>query len=355
MIVLGIETSCDDTAAALVADGPEVLSSVTYSQVGAHRPYGGVVPEIASREHVEQLPGVVDRAVRQAGLAWEAIDVVAVTYGPGLASSLLIGLAGAKALALRCGFELVGINHLEAHLGSVFLGANALPPETFLPARALVVSGGHTCLLRVERDGSYRCLGRTLDDAAGEAFDKGSVILGLGYPGGPAIERLAREGNALAVRFPRGLRRHSPGPGSRRFDFSFSGLKTALLYHLRDNPLAADDDIRRRADIAASYQEAIVDVLVGKALSGLHDERSVLLAGGVALNACLRARLKDTAERRGITVLAAEPEYCGDNAAMIAALALGGGGLRGVGPGELDAEPCLSFDAGRLWFSEKRA
>ncbi len=351
MIVLGIETSCDETAAAVVANGCEVLASVVYSQVDAHRPHGGVVPEIASRAHAERLPDIVAQAMKQAGIPWNRLDAVAVTYGPGLASSLLVGLAGAKALALRCGIGLIGVNHLEAHLWSVFLGPRAPQPESMLPARALVVSGGHTCLLRVDRDTTYHCIGRTLDDAAGEAFDKGAVLLGLGYPGGPAIERAARDGNPKTIRFPRGLQRRSRGRGCRlRLDFSFSGLKTALLYYLRDHNLCRDTMAeQQRADIAASFQEAIVDVLARNTMSGLDDEKGILLAGGVALNNSLRSRLAVAADCEGRCLVAAAPEYCADNAAMIAALAGRGGGQRVVLSSELDAQPGLPLECGRLW------
>ncbi len=352
MIVLGIETSCDETAGAVVEDGRRVLASVVYSQVAAHRPHGGVVPEIASRAHTERLPEVISSAMRQAAIPWRRLDAVAVTYGPGLASSLLVGLAGAKALALRCGIGLIGVHHLEAHLMSVFIDRHVPAFDDLLPARALVVSGGHTCLLRVERDGAYRCIGRTLDDAAGEAFDKGAVLLGLGYPGGPAIERAARGGNPRAIPFPRGLqrRRRTPDGQDHRYDFSFSGLKTALLYHLRDRrPSAGADAERQRADIAASYQEAIVDVLVRKTMTGLNDERAILMAGGVALNSCLRERMTAAADRQGIRFLAATPDYCADNAAMIAALAGCGGGIRVCTAGDLDAQPSLALERGRLW------
>lgn len=352
MIVLGIETSCDETAAALVEDGRRVLASVVYSQVAAHRPHGGVVPEIASREHTERLPDVVSETMRRAAIPWSRLDAVAVTYGPGLASSLLVGLAGAKALALRCGIDLIGVHHLEAHVNAVFLGDRAPADETMLPARALVVSGGHTSLLRVARDGTYRCIGRTLDDAAGEAFDKGAVLLGLGYPGGPAIETAARGGNPRAVAFPRGLQRkgRKGNAGELRYDFSFSGLKTALLYYLRDQPRRTGAlTERQQADIAASYQEAIVDVLVSKTMAGLDDERAVLMAGGVALNGRLREAMMEAAGRRGIACQVAAPDYCADNAAMIAALAGRGGGHRAEAAAELDAQPSLVFDHGRLW------
>lgn len=341
MNVLGIETSCDETSAAVVRDGRHVLSNVVFSQVHLHRPYGGVVPEIASRSHVEALPGVVDEAVKGAG-DWGAVDAVAVTHGPGLASSLLVGLSLAKGLALRLGKPLCAVNHIEAHIYSVFLGAGSPAVEEVCPMLALVVSGGHTCLIAVEGLGRYRMLGQTIDDAAGEAFDKGANLLGLGYPGGPAIDKAAREGDAGAVRFPRGRQRSA----KIRFHglntdlcFSFSGLKTALLYYLRDHPTPAGS--AQLASVAASYQEAIVDALAarcGKALAGM---RSLAVGGGVSLNRRLRERLAGVANERGVRLLLAEPKYCADNAAMIAGLAGAGRGVWGAQAMAIDAEPSL--------------
>ena len=255
MNVFGIETSCDETAAAIVVDGQEVLSSTVASQIELHRPYGGVVPEIASRNHVLSLPQVSDEALTEAGMSWSDIDIVAATYGPGLASSLLVGLSSGKGLALRLGKPFVGINHLEAHLYSVFLSPGAPNPNDIGPFVGLLVSGGHTCLIQVEKLGTFRLLGQTVDDAAGEAFDKGANLLGLEYPGGPAIEKCASGGKRDHVTFPRGLRNPKTRDGDvldRRFCFSFSGLKTALLYHLRDDPLVPDDR-ERLANLAASY------------------------------------------------------------------------------------------------------
>ena len=294
MLVLGIETSCDETAAAVVQDGRAVLSNIVFSQVALHQAYGGVVPEIAARHHVEHLPAVVQQAVEVAGVCWSALDAVAVTYGPGLASALLVGLAAAKGLSLRLQRPLVGINHLEAHLYSVCLGATAPRPEDIGPYVALMVSGGHTCLVRVERPLTYRLLGRTVDDAAGEAFDKGAGLLGLGYPGGPAIEAAGREGDPRRVHFPRGVlrRKHARLGGlDPRYCFSFSGVKTALRYHLRAHPLPANDE-RQRAHLAASYQEAIVDTLVSRVLEAAEGTGCVSLVGGVALNRRLRAKLE---------------------------------------------------------------
>jgi N6-L-threonylcarbamoyladenine synthase len=342
--VLGIETSCDETAAAVVRDGRHVLSNVVFSQAALHSPFGGVVPEIAARSHVEALPGVIERAVADAGLRWCDVDAVAVTYGPGLATSLLVGLSGAKGLSLRLGKPLCAINHIEAHIYSVFLGENAPGVEDACPMLALVVSGGHTCLVRVDGPGRYRVLGQTIDDAAGEAFDKGSNLLGLGYPGGPAIDRAARGGDLRAVPFPQSRQKRARlGPDDMDPDlcFSFSGLKTALLYYLRDNPLEPGDG--RLAGIAASYQEAIVEALVrrcGLALGGMN---SLTAGGGVSLNGRLRARLGELAAESGVRLLLAEPRYCADNAAMIAGLAGSGRGIWGEAAFAADAEPSLSL------------
>lgn len=327
MNILGIETSCDETAAAITR-GRDVLSSVVYSQVAAHRPYGGVVPEVASRNHLEHLPAVLEEALLKASLSWRELDAVAVTYGPGLATSLLVGLSAAKGLAMRLAKPLVAINHLEAHLYSVFLTEGVPALENLCPMVALIVSGGHTCLLRVDGLGQYRLLGWTRDDAAGEAFDKGAALLGLEYPGGPAIDRSSIGGRPDAVMFPRGCRpdrgRAEPGPGP--LDFSFSGLKTALLYHLKAEPVAGRPD--RLADVAASYQEAIVDALAQRAAEAVRRESVgvLLAAGGVSLNRRLRLRLGEVAAELGCRLLLARPEYCVDNAAMVAGLAGAGGG-----------------------------
>mgnify|MGYP003586984261 CR=1 FL=1 len=342
MIILGIETSCDETAAA-VTRGREVLSSVVYSQVAAHRPYGGVVPEIASRHHLEHLPGVLEEALLASGLGWGELDAVAVTYGPGLATSLLIGLSAAKGLALRLARPIVAINHLEAHLYSAFLDPSAPGLESVCPALALIVSGGHTCLLRVEGLGKYRLLGWTRDDAAGEAFDKGAALLGLGYPGGPAIDRASAGGNAGAVAFPRGPRpdRRGPETGLGPLDFSFSGLKTSLLNYLKADPVSGRPE--RLADVAASYQEAIVDALARGVAEAVRREnlRAIVVSGGVSLNSRLRSRLAELAQALGCRLLLARPEYCADNAAMVAALAGAGGGRAGWN--DADACPGLSL------------
>ena len=323
MNILGIETSCDETAAAVVRDGQTVLSSIVYTQIAHHRPYGGVVPEIASRKHVEHLPEVVEEALRTSGLGWDDIDAIAVTYGPGLASSLLVGLAFAKGLAIRLNKPLIGINHLEAHIYSIFVGAPDRSPASLCPLLALIVSGGHTCFIQVDQIGTYRLIGRTVDDAAGEAFDKGANLLHLGYPGGPAIDKAARQGNTGFVTFPRGfihkLQARMPGLTPRTC-VSFSGLKTALLYHIKAHPLGSgpDADIN---NLAASYQEAIVDTLVQRASIASESARVMAVVGGVSLNNRLREKMAAMAEKKGLRLVLAEPQYCTDNAAMVAGLA----------------------------------
>lgn len=343
MNVLGIETSCDETATAVVGDGRHVLSNVVFSQTKLHGPYGGVVPEIACRSHVEALPGLLDRGLEEADLTWDDIDAVAATYGPGLASSLLVGVSAGKALALRLDKPLFLVNHLEAHLYSVFLGADAPQVDELCPFVALLVSGGHTCLVRVDGVGAYRLLGQTIDDAAGEAFDKGANLLGLGYPGGPAIDRAARGSDSRLVRFPRGRQRKE----SRRLAgmdldlcFSFSGVKTALLYYLKDHPLQEGDD-KTRGDLAASYQEAIVDALVTRCEKALQDVKVLTACGGVSLNGRLRERLKRLADKTGIRLVLADPAYCADNAAMIAGVAGAGQGFTGPAAMTQDVDPSL--------------
>lgn len=348
MIVLGIETSCDETAAAVVRDGRDVLSSVIYSQVALHRPYGGVVPEIACRCHVEVLPDVIEDARRQAGVEWGGIDTVAVTYGPGLASSLLVGISAAKGLALRLERPLCGVNHLQAHIYSAFMGKDAPAMEAVAPLAALVVSGGHTCIVRVDGPGRYRILGQTLDDAAGEAFDKGANLLGLGYPGGPVIDKTARGGRRDAVRFPRGQVRSTammPPGMDRRLCFSYSGLKTALLTHVTQHPEAKQPP--QLADVVASYQEAIVDALITGCRRAIESGAGALAAGGgVTLNSRLRERLTELACATRVPLLLAEPRFCGDNAAMIAGLAGLKQGVWGERAMQLDAAPSLPADEG---------
>lgn len=359
MLILGIETSCDESAAAVVEDGRTVLSSVVYSQVPLHLPYGGVVPEIASRSHVEKIAGVIREAMCAAfappGTAvevapewWDRIDAVAVTYGPGLASSLIVGLSAAKGLALRLGKPLIGISHLEAHIHSVFLSPGAPAPNDVSPMLALVVSGGHSCWVDVPSQGSYHVIGQTLDDAAGEAFDKAAKLLGLGYPGGPVIDRVARQAARTdAVAFPKGRpRAGNPALGDLQAELcvSFSGLKTALMYHLRSHPPQDDAQV---AEVAAAYQEAIVDALAERCVYALQKKRYRALAvgGGVSLNRRLRDRLEQVTARAGVRLLLAEPRFCGDNAAMIAGLAGMGGGVRTDRAMLLDVVPALEVGA----------
>jgi len=345
MNVLGIETSCDETAAAVVRDGRCVLSNVVLSQTAIHAPYGGVVPEIASRSHVECLPRVIEKAVCLSGLEWGEIDVVAATYGPGLASSLLVGISAAKGLALRLGRPLRAMNHLEAHLYSVFLGENAPGVEEICPFIALLVSGGHTCLARVEGLGRYAVLGQTIDDAAGEAFDKGANLLGLGYPGGPMIDEASRGVRTDFVHFPRGRQRKAKGrPHGMDADlcFSFSGLKTALLYYLKSHPVSKD-----RTEVpllAASYQEAIVDALVLRCRKAARNEKCLAVVGGVSLNSRLRAELSRMTDSLGIRLVLAGKQYCADNAAMVAGLAGAGRGVEGGKAMGIDAEPNLRLE-----------
>ncbi len=303
-MILGIETSCDDTCAAVVGEDGRIHSNVIASQGLLHARYGGVVPEIASRHHLELVDAVTADALERAGARLDDIDTVAVTQGPGLIGALLVGVSSAKALAAARGLPLVPVDHLHGHVVASTLGDD--PVEA--PYLCLVASGGHTFLARVDELSGYTVLGQTLDDAAGEAFDKGARLLGLGYPGGPAIDRLAREGNPEAFSFPRS----APG----ELDFSFSGLKTALLYAIRD--LGADAQ-SRAADLAASYQRAIVDALVSRTKAAIKRDRVERLAigGGVAANSELRAAVSDL----GVPVWVPPVELCTDNAAMIAGAA----------------------------------
>ena len=305
MLVLGIETSCDETGVALVADGRLVRSNVLADQQTLHARYGGVVPEVASRAHVDLLHPAVEQACALGGARLGDVDAVAVTIGPGLAGSLLVGVAAAKAYALALDRPLVGVNHLVAHVYANVLDHGTLP----LPAVVFVVSGGHTSLLAMDEQGAFRGLGQTIDDAAGEAYDKVARVLGLGYPGGPVVDRLARDGDPAAVRFPRALL----DDGSD--DFSFSGLKTAVLRHVR----AAGPDVNV-ADVAASFQEAVVDVQISKVVGVAKREGldTVLLGGGVAANSRLRARLAAEAEHLGLRLLVPSPALCTDNGAMVA-------------------------------------
>jgi N6-L-threonylcarbamoyladenine synthase len=324
--VLAIETSCDETAAAVVADGHDVLSSVVSSQVDLHARFGGVVPELASRAHVELLTPVVAEALVEAGLDGYGLHAVAATVGPGLIGSLLVGVSAAKALSLVWGVPFVGVNHLEGHLYASFLEEPDLEP----PLVVLLVSGAHTMLVLMEAPGRYRLLGTTIDDAAGEAFDKVARFLGLGYPGGPAIDRLAMEGDPHAIPFPRAMR-------DEGYDFSFSGLKTSVITWVRKHP-----DVSA-ADVAASFQEAVVDVLVEKARRAAQETGAtgICLGGGVAANSALRERILDACIADGLRGFLPTRAMCTDNAAMIGAAAYWRYREDGPTPLDVGADPNL--------------
>jgi N6-L-threonylcarbamoyladenine synthase len=315
MLVLGIETSCDETAAAVVRDGREIVSSVIASQIETHQRFGGVVPEIASREHLDKIVPIVTEALERAHLAAKEIDGIAVTVGPGLVGSLLVGVSYAKAMAFALGKPLVGVNHIEGHVYSV---AFDNPPVKY-PAFALIVSGGHSNLFSVPAPGKYKVLARTRDDAAGEAFDKVAKLLGLGYPGGPIIERLAREGNPQAVKFS------LPRMGDGSADFSFSGLKTAVSKHVRETGLQplvnGGEPSQAIKDLAASFQSVVVRSLVGttERVAADYSPRTLIVAGGVACNGALRAAARAAADRLGIPAYFPSLHLSTDNAAMIAA------------------------------------
>lgn len=305
--ILGIESSCDETAASVVKNGTEVLSNIISSQIQVHRKFGGVVPEIASRKHIEHIMPVIDSALQEAKVPLESIDAIAVTYGPGLVGALLVGVAAAKGLAFATGKPLIGVNHLEGHVFANLLADQALQP----PFVALVVSGGHTSLLVVEDYKKFKLLGQTRDDAAGEAFDKIARYMGLPYPGGPEIERLALMGDAAAIAFPRPML-----PGS--YDFSFSGLKSAVINYIHTEEQGGRTV--NRADVAASFQAAIVDVLVRKSQDALRQTglQEIVLAGGVSANKCLQNALALGAEAVGARLIHPTPILCTDNAVMVA-------------------------------------
>lgn len=315
MLVLGIETSCDETAAAVVRDGREIVSSVIASQVAVHKPFGGVVPELASREHLDKIEPIVDEAFARAETRPEDIDGIAVTVGPGLVGSLLVGVSYAKAMAFALGKPLVGVNHIEGHIYSV---AFENPPVEY-PALALIVSGGHTNLFHIPEPGRYKVVARTRDDAAGEAFDKVAKMLGLGYPGGPIIEKLAREGSPSAVKFA------IPKMGDGLPDFSFSGLKTAVTKYVRESGLqpVVGDAIPSQGikDLAASFQSVVVRSLVGtmERVAEEYLPKTLIVAGGVACNGALRKASHEAAARLGVPVYFPSPHLSTDNAAMIAA------------------------------------
>lgn len=327
MKIMGIETSCDETAAAVVEDGTTILSNVIASQVDIHSRYGGIVPEVASRQHMLAMLPVVENALTQAKVPWQDINAIAVTYGPGLAGSLLVGVNVAKAIALAYGIPLIGVNHLEGHIYANWLSHS--PP--ILPCLCLIVSGGHSDLLLMEGDGQFKKLGRTRDDAAGEAFDKGARILGLGYPGGPAIQLAAKDG-IPSIPLPKAWLKGSD-------DFSFSGLKTALLHLVKSNEASSSYSV---ADAAASFQQAIVEVLATKTIQAAErlGVKQILLAGGVAANKALGDYL---IRNSPIPVMIPPPILCTDNAAMIAACGYYHFQMGKIDGLDIDVVPSLSF------------
>ena len=311
-IILGIETSCDDTGAAIVKNGEEILSNLVLSQIKIHQPYGGVVPEIASRKHIENMAQIVDRAFREAGMAYSDIDAVAVSYCPGLVGALLVGVSFAKAFAYGLQKPLLGVNHMHAHIYANILEHKGIP----FPAICLVVSGGHTSLLYMKDSNTYQLLGETRDDAAGEAFDKVARFMGLGYPGGPAIQKAAEQGQPGKIRLPRAYLDRSG------FEFSFSGLKTAAVNQWRKLQ-AAEDKYASAQDLAAEFQEALVEVLVEKTIMAAQtcQANTILLAGGVAANSALRQKMKAAGDQHGLALYYPALSLCTDNAAMVAGIA----------------------------------
>lgn len=309
--ILAIESSCDETAAAVVVNGRQVLSNVISTQIPIHTLYGGVVPEIASRKHIERINQVIEEALKEAHTSLDEIDAIGVTYGPGLVGALLVGLSEAKAISFAKDIPLVGVHHIEGHICANYIEDKTLEP----PFLCLVVSGGHTHLVRVKDYGQYEILGRTRDDAAGEAFDKAARAIGLGYPGGPKIEQKAKEGDPHAIPFPVAKVNDSA------YDFSFSGLKSAVLNYI--NGAKMKGETINEADIAASFQQAVIDALVGHAMHALDEfgGDKFAIAGGVASNGTLRAAMQEACERRGVRFYHPSPILCTDNAAMIGAAA----------------------------------
>jgi len=305
--ILGIETSCDETAVAVVEDGREVRANLISSQAHLHERFGGVVPEVASRAHLENLNPLIDLALMEAGIALQDLDAVAVTIGPGLIGALLVGVAGAKALALSLGVPLIGVNHLEGHIFANVLDHGPID-EPFV---CFLVSGGHTMLVHVPAPFTYELLGQTLDDAAGEAFDKVARFIGLGFPGGPELDRLAQRGDSGAIRFPRAAT-------ERGYDFSLSGLKTAVVRYVKSERAMGREPPHE--DVAASFQEAVVEVQVAKTVAAVRDKgvRTIVLGGGVVANTRLRALMAERAAEEGVRLLIPSPELCTDNGAMIA-------------------------------------
>lgn len=308
LLTLGIESSCDETAAAVLCGGRTLLSNVISTQIPLHQKYGGVVPEIASRRHIVNVMQVIDAALKQSGVALSDINQIAVTYGPGLAGALLVGVSAAKALAFAQNVPIIGVNHLEGHIFANFLSHMELVP----PFIALVVSGGHTALIHVRDYNHFTLMGQTRDDAAGEAFDKVARVLGLPYPGGPEIDKIAAEGDENAIDFPQALRERG------NYEFSFSGLKSAVLNYLNEMKMKHIEV--NRADVAASFQKAVIEVLVQKSLEALNEAKlgTLALAGGVAANSALEVRLREAAEKQDIRFYFPSKTLCTDNAAMIA-------------------------------------
>lgn len=311
VFILAIESSCDETAAAVVKNGREVLSNVISSQIDLHTLYGGVVPEIASRKHIEKINQVVEQALTDAHMTWDDITAIAVTYGPGLVGALLVGVSFAKALAFALKKPLIGVHHIEGHISANYIENKELEP----PFLCLVVSGGHSHLVKVKDYGEYEILGRTRDDAAGEAFDKVARAIGLGYPGGPKIDKISDEGNPDAITFPRAK------VADNEYDFSFSGLKSSVLNYL--NSCEMKGEAVNQADVAASFQKAVVDVLVGHSMDALdkYGFKKFAIAGGVASNKHLRAAMVEACEKKNIEFYHPSPVLCTDNAAMIGAAA----------------------------------
>ncbi len=311
VLILAVESSCDETAAAVVKNGREVLSNIISSQIALHTLYGGVVPEIASRKHIEKINQVIEAALAEAGVTLNDIDAVGVTYGPGLVGALLVGVAEAKAIAYAAKKPLIGVHHIEGHIAANYIEHKELEP----PFLCLVVSGGHTHLVRVEDYGRFKILGRTRDDAAGEAFDKVARAIGLGYPGGPKIDKVSKEGDPDAVLFPRAHVGDSP------YDFSFSGVKSAVLNYINGCRMKGEE--WNQADVAASFQKAVTDVLVENAMHAVREygAEKFAIAGGVAANSALRGAMKEACEKQGIDFYYPSPVYCTDNAAMIGAAA----------------------------------
>ena len=311
VLILAIETSCDETAASVVKNGREVLSNIIFSQIELHKLYGGVVPEIASRKHIEKINQVIEEALITAGVTLQDLDAIGVTYGPGLVGALLVGVAEAKAISFASGKPLVGVHHIEGHVSANYIENNELEP----PFLCLVVSGGHTHLVLVKEYGVYEIIGRTRDDAAGEAFDKVARAIRLGYPGGAKIDKLAKEGNKSAIPFPRAHIEGAP------YDFSFSGLKSAVLNHINSCEMKREEI--NRADVAASFQEAVIDVLVAKTMQAANDYgmKHVAIAGGVAANSSLLAAMKKACAEHKLSFYHPSTILCTDNAAMIGAAA----------------------------------